>query len=108
MRFTFDPTLDPGARVTAVDVWSADADAYTPIDTAAYYTIATNNYLAGGGDGYDYGGAADRYDTGWLLSDALAEYLTEVETVAPEIENRITIVEQSVPESDPEPTPTDP
>ena len=89
MKYTFDPALDPGARVTALDVWDEASASYVPLDLTASYTIATNNYLAGGGDGYDYSEASDRYDTGWLLSDALAEYLSEVGAVAPAIEGRI-------------------
>ena len=89
VRYTFDPALDPGARVTLVEIQDAASGSYVPIDPAVTYTIATNNYLAGGGDGYEFSGASERYDTGWLLSDALAEYLGEAVTVAPQVEGRI-------------------
>jgi len=102
MRYTLDPALGPGARVIAIEVWDAASESYIPADPAASFTIVTNNYLAGGGDGYDYSEAGDRYDTGWLLSDALAEYLEATGTVSAEIEGRITIIE---PELEQEVTP---
>lgn len=93
MRYTFDPSLAAGGRVTAAEVWDSALEDYVSLDPTGTYTIATNNYLAGGGDGYDYTGASDRYDTGWLLSDALAEYLAETGAVAPEVEGRILLGE---------------
>jgi len=90
MRFSFDLGAEPGDRVEAVEVWDDGTESYVPLDPGAVYTIATNNYLADGGDGYDYSGASERYDSGWLLSDAFAEYLESVGPVAPDIEGRIT------------------
>jgi 5'-nucleotidase len=89
LRYTFDPSAAPGARVTAVEVWDAASGSYISIDAGANYTMATSNYLAEGGDGYDFSGATDRYDTGWLISDTLAEYLEATGPVAPEVEGRI-------------------
>ena len=36
-----------------------------------------------------FGLSSERYETGWLLSDALAEFLDEVSPVSPETEGRI-------------------
>jgi len=33
--------------------------------------------------------STDRYDSGWLLSDTLAEYLDATSPVSPDIEDRI-------------------
>jgi 5'-nucleotidase/UDP-sugar diphosphatase len=93
MRFDFDPGLSAGSRVSSVEIWSAEAGAFVALDPSADYTIATNEFMADGGDGYDYSGASRRYDTGWLLSDTLAEYLSATDTVAPAVEGRITIVQ---------------
>jgi len=90
MRYVFDPAVEAGARVMAVDVWDGESESFVPLDSDAIYTIATNNYLADGGDGYDYSGAGDSYDSGWLLSDAFAEYLESAGPVTPQIEGRIT------------------
>ena len=90
VRFAFEPSSEPGARILSVEVWDADSDAYVMLDSDAVYTLATNNFLADGGDGYSaFALAPDRYDSGWLLSDALAEYLEAVGSVSPQIENRI-------------------
>ena len=87
--YTFDPAAAPGERIGAVEVWDAATQRYAAVDPMGSYTVATNNYLADGGDGYDYAGASDRYDSGWLLSDALAEYLSASGPVVHEVEGRI-------------------
>ena len=90
MRYTFDPSAEPGARIVSVEIWDAASGAYVDLDPDATYTLATNNFLADGGDGYEMlAEASDRYDTGWLLSDTLAEFLAEQGPVTPEVEGRI-------------------
>jgi len=93
MRYAFDPSSEPGSRIVSAEVWDAGSESYVELDPTATYTLATNNYLADGGDGYNYSGASDRYDTGWLLSDTLAEFLAEFDSVLPAVEGRITEVE---------------
>jgi len=94
LRFTYDPDAELGSRILSVDTWDAETDLYVALDLDATYRIATNNYLADGGDDYSvFTEASDRYDTGWLLSDTFAEYLTAVGSVAPQIEGRITAAE---------------
>jgi len=93
-RFTYDPNAEPGSRVRSVDAWDEESESYVPVDLAATYRVATNNYLADGGDDYSaLTEASDRYDTGWLLSDTFAEYLTAVGNVSPQVEGRITAAE---------------
>ena len=46
MRFTFDPSLPAGARVSDVSVAGA------PLDLERKYTLATRGYMARGRDGY--------------------------------------------------------
>jgi 5'-nucleotidase / UDP-sugar diphosphatase len=90
LRFRLDVSVAPNAgRVSAVEVRSGDA--WVPIDPAAVYTIVTNDFMAGGGDGYamlrDFG--TRRYDTAIDLADALAEYLTANAPFAPTLDGRI-------------------
>ncbi len=95
MRYEFDPTAATGSRVTAVEIWDATTEVYIPIDPAVTYQLATNNFLANSGDGYSMlAESTDRYDSGWLLSDALAEYLDVHSPVEPVVESRI---EESTP-----------
>ena len=90
MRYAFDPSAEAGSRVTSVEVWDAASETYADIDPDATYTLATNSFIGGGGDDYTmFVNASDRYETGWLLSDALAEYLGVHAPVAPEGEGRI-------------------
>jgi 5'-nucleotidase/UDP-sugar diphosphatase len=62
-----------------------------PVDPERTYSIATNSYLAGGGDEYKILlEALDRYDTSTFQRDALIEYIaTVMRRVKPELEGRI-------------------
>ena len=62
-----------------------------PVDPERTYSIATNSYLAGGGDGYKiFLEALDRYETSTFQRDALIEYIaTVMKRVKPELEGRI-------------------
>jgi len=90
MRYAYDPAAEAGSRVTSVDTWDTATETYIPINPAVTYQFATNNFIANGGDDYVvFGLSSERYETGWLLSDALAEYLDKVSPVSPETEGRI-------------------
>ena len=90
MRFTFDPAADVGSRVTSIEVWETVTEMYVPIDLEARYHLATNNFIANGGDDYTVLAlSSESYETGWLLSDTLAEYLDEHAPVEPNVEGRI-------------------
>jgi len=51
-----------------------------PLDLTKTYIVVTNNYMAGGGDGYKMlkEWSTQGYDTGFLMSDAVIEYIKEV------------------------------
>ena len=90
MRYVFDPSAESGGRIVSVEIWDAASESYIALDPAVVYTVATNNFLADGGDGFGvFAQSSNRYDTGWLLSDTLAEFLAEQVSVAPEVEGRI-------------------
>ena len=46
MEVVYDPSAEPGSRVSSVTVGGA------PLDMDKLYTLATNDYVLGGGDGY--------------------------------------------------------
>jgi len=90
LRFRLDVSVAPNAgRVSEVEVRTAEG--WGPLDPDATYTIVTNDFMAGGGDGYamfrDEG--QNGYDTAIDLADALAEYLSAHEPFAPELDGRI-------------------
>ncbi len=90
IRFAFDPAATAGARVRDVGILDPELGSYRALSPEETLVVATNDYLAGGGDGYDaFAAAAVRYDTGWLLSDAFAEYIRERSPLQTEIEGRI-------------------
>jgi 5'-nucleotidase/UDP-sugar diphosphatase len=66
-----------------------------PIDPDRIYAMATNSYLAGGGDGYKILlEALDRYDTSTFQRDILVEYIASVrKRLKPELEGRIRVVQ---------------
>lgn len=69
---TYDQPADPGSRVTIRSVGGK------PFDPDAIYTVATNDFLAAGGDTYyafRYANATARTDTGVLLEDSMADYI---------------------------------
>ena len=90
MRFRLDTSVAPDeGRVSEVEV-ATDAG-WAPVDDAARYGIVTNNFMAGGGDGYAMleSDGQQVYDTAIDMADALAEYLAENAPYSPQIEGRI-------------------
>ncbi|HHV39737.1 MAG TPA: hypothetical protein GXX70_09695 [Tepidimicrobium sp.] len=58
------------------------------------YTVATNDFIAAGGDGYTmFTSAKVLVETGDMLRDAVANYVASQGTTAPEVEGRIIVVE---------------
>ncbi len=49
-----------------------------------YYYIATNSYLANGGDYYSEMKKASKYDTGFVTADVFINYIKKVKTLKPE------------------------
>jgi 5'-nucleotidase len=90
IHFSYDLSAEPGARIRSIDVWNPEARDYQPVAAGDTYVVAVNSFLADGGDGYDaLTTATARYDTGWLLSDVLAEYLEAVSPISAAMEGRI-------------------
>jgi 2',3'-cyclic-nucleotide 2'-phosphodiesterase (5'-nucleotidase family) len=86
MSFTFDASKPAGSRVSNIMIGAA------PLDTAKTYKMATNDYAAGGGDGYKMlrkakvlvGGLSAK-----LLANDVMAYIRKQGTVSPKIEGRI-------------------
>ena len=93
LRFSWDPKAQPMSRIKSVEV--PDGGGWVPIDPAEVYTVATNNFMRNGGDGYVVlrDEATNAYDFGPGLEDVLADYLAAHPDVVPTVEGRITKVE---------------
>lgn len=86
MTFRFDPAAAPGSRILSVTVGGA------PLDPARTYTLATNDFLANGGDGYDAfktGEVVIGAQAGPLLTDLLVDAITRERTISPGVDGRI-------------------
>ena len=90
LRFTFEPAAPSGSRIRQVELWDTTTQAYRAVAPDEHVILATNDFLADGGDGYAaLAEGADRYDTGWLLSDTLAEYIQAMSPLRIGTEGRI-------------------
>jgi 2',3'-cyclic-nucleotide 2'-phosphodiesterase (5'-nucleotidase family) len=87
MTFSFDPKKPKGSRVLQVTV------AGKPLDPAAIYRLATNEYMMAGGDGYaslTKGKPVIDASGGTLMANVVMDYITAKGTVSPKVEGRIT------------------
>ncbi len=86
LRVVFDPANPAGARVLGITVGDA------PLDRSRVYRLATNDFLAGGGDGYGLLANKRRLidsNAGPLMAEIVMEYIRQRGTVAPRVEGRI-------------------
>ncbi len=81
-RYTVDMNLPDGENIVIVELRQEDGS-YTEIDPAATYKIATNVYIANGGDGYDVleNATGERIDTGLIDADVFMEYAEHLGTL---------------------------
>ena len=75
-RVEWDIARPPGQRITALEVAGPDG-AWVPVEDAARYRVATNNFIRQGGDGYTAlrDRATDVYDAGTDMAELVAEAL---------------------------------
>ncbi|WP_219817809.1 bifunctional UDP-sugar hydrolase/5'-nucleotidase [Pseudanabaena sp. BC1403] len=89
VRFVWDAKLPSGTRVTKVEVKDASGT-FQLLNPNTIYKVATNNFLASGGDGYRvFAEGKNLLETGYLLSDTIAEYITARSPLQVKTENRI-------------------
>ncbi len=89
MTYVYDPTAEPGARVQEIMIGGA------PLDVNKVYTLATNNYILGGGDGYAaLGGGKVLVDeaNGNLMANDVMNYIEAMGGVSAKVEGRIKAV----------------
>lgn len=91
LKFKWDATK-PANEGRIVEVMVNVDGEYKAIDTAATYSVVTNNYVRGGGDGYDMfaSSAENAYDFGPNMEDVVADYLAANAPYTPKLEGRIT------------------
>ncbi|MGE3871934.1 MAG: bifunctional UDP-sugar hydrolase/5'-nucleotidase [Parvibaculaceae bacterium] len=86
LKVEYDPQKPKGSRVTSVEAGGK------PLDLDARYTIATNDFMANGGDGYVMFREARPLltvrDAKLMANDVMA-YVTRHKTISPSVEGRI-------------------
>ena len=90
LKYTFDPALPAGARVS--DVMVEEHGVWSAIDPAKIYGVVSNNYVRSGGDGFRMFAtdSINAYDFGPDLADVLAEYMIKNAPYQPYLDGRIT------------------
>lgn len=83
MSFVFDPSKPVGERISDLKVGGE------PIDLDKTYRVATNDFLAAGGDGYETFKNAKMLNTGITFYDMMEEALSKMDKISPKVENRI-------------------
>lgn len=101
MSFVFDPANEVGSRVVEATVGG------NPLNTEAEYTVAINDFLGIGGDGYEVFKNYPIYGEVGTYEEVFADYLNTNGTKGSEVTGRITVKEAAVEET-PEPMPVEP
>lgn len=94
LKYSYTMAEPAGSRVSDVLV-KGEGDTWVPIDEEATYTVVTNNYVRGGGDGFATFAEGDNpYDFGPPLEQVVAEYIAKLGgEYTPYTDGRITVIE---------------
>ncbi|MFQ5623661.1 MAG: bifunctional metallophosphatase/5'-nucleotidase [Paracoccaceae bacterium] len=91
MSFVFDPSAPAGSRIVKVMIGDEELDA------DKLYTVATNDYMLGGGDGYGALGGGRvliNKGNGNLMANDVMDYIASTGKITNKIEGRIKTVGQ--------------
>ena len=84
-KVSYDPTKPVSERVLAISIFNPTTKSYEALDLAKTYYLATNDFLAAGGDGYTMLGGAR--EEGPSMDSVFAEYLKIADLKAYDIVN---------------------
>jgi 5'-nucleotidase len=94
LEFSWDPSVPPmQGRITEVAV--RDGEAWVPVDPEKVYSVVSNNFMRGGGDGYAVfrDDAKEAYDYGPGVDEVVSDYLAARPGYQPYTDGRIERVE---------------
>ena len=86
LSFSYKPKAKAGSRIVSVKIGGK------PLNKSRNYTVATNNYAAGGGDGYSVfkkGKVLINASGATLLTSMVMDYIKSKKSVSPKVEGRI-------------------
>jgi 2',3'-cyclic-nucleotide 2'-phosphodiesterase (5'-nucleotidase family) len=92
LRFAWDPQSPVGDRIVSVDIKTGDS--YQPLEPAVKYKIATNDFLAGGGDGYTMFVAGKAVYSRFVDFEVLQDYIKTRSPIKAIVEGRITQIKK--------------
>ena len=94
LKYSYSLSKPVGDRVSDVMV-KGEGDEWVPIDEEATYTIVTNNYVRGGGDGFGtFAEGENPYDFGPPLEQVVADYIAKLGgEYTPYTDGRITVLD---------------
>ncbi|WP_037420367.1 bifunctional UDP-sugar hydrolase/5'-nucleotidase [Sinorhizobium sp. CCBAU 05631] len=92
LKFSFDRSKPAGSRLVSIQV--KEGDAFKPLDPEKTYSLVSNNFMRGGGDGYAVfkSKGENAYDYGPGLETVLADYLAAHQPFKPYTDGRISEV----------------
>jgi 5'-nucleotidase / UDP-sugar diphosphatase len=95
LKYTADLSQKPGSRITDVQVGNVK-DGFKPLEAGATYKVVTNNFIAGGGDGFDVlkNAKGAKLDTYLPDYSVMSEYFGFLKTAEPKVEGRITLLNE--------------
>ena len=95
LRYSYDSSQEVGRRIVSVEVQDEDGE-WDIIDPDEVYTVATNDYLYAGGDGYEmFSDNSDNgYDYGVVLEEIVRNYIAAISPVSITLEGRIIQLER--------------
>jgi 2',3'-cyclic-nucleotide 2'-phosphodiesterase/3'-nucleotidase len=82
VRVTYDKEAEAGNRITRMSLEDG-----TPVEMDKYYTVVTNDFIATGGDKYNFDNALDKLDTFIPVRDAMMEAVEKTGVISPEKQN---------------------
>lgn len=92
VTFTLDLNKEAGKRVSDVIINGE------PLDLEKTYKVATNDFLAEGGDGYDMLKEGILVTELSALDEVLIEYIKGLESIPAEVRPRMTVIEKTIQE----------
>jgi len=96
LTFTYNPGAPGGSRIVGIS--KTDGTPVDMTDTVKTYRVATNDFVAGCGDGFDVCKTVVFSGTHILFRDALAENIRQAGHITGQIEGRIKNVQNAGPE----------
>jgi 5'-nucleotidase/UDP-sugar diphosphatase len=91
LRFAYDMSRPAGQRVTGVEIGTFGSG-FQPLDPSATYRVVVNDFMAGGGDGYESLKLGMNVRGGDVpLDNALMDYIRARGTIEAHVEGRIVV-----------------